>query len=70
MFRQIPRLPVLPVLLVGGAAHFAWEHEQGLHERPHMLCLVCWLNKIAPAPEGSSNSSEDQSPEPPGGQPS
>jgi hypothetical protein len=45
------------VLLVAGAAHFAWEHEQGRHERPHVLCLVCWMSKIAPAPEASGNSS-------------
>jgi hypothetical protein len=38
------------MLLVGGAACFAWEHEQGKHQRPHVLCLSCWLNKIAPAP--------------------
>jgi hypothetical protein len=42
------------VVLVAGAAYFAWEHEQGRHERPHVLCLICWLNRIAPAPQTSA----------------
>ncbi len=41
----------LELLLVGGAGYFAWEHEQGKHGQANLLCLVCWLNKIAPAPE-------------------
>jgi hypothetical protein len=44
------------LLLVGGAVYFAWEHEQGRHERPHLLCALCWLNKIAPPPEASGDS--------------
>jgi hypothetical protein len=47
-------LPVsggLELLLVGGAAYLAWEHEQGKHQQAHMLCPICWLNRIAPAPE-------------------
>ena len=53
------RLPVggLELLLAGGAAYFAWDHEQGKHQQAHMLCPVCWLNRIAPAtgpPEGTS----------------
>jgi hypothetical protein len=65
MLRRIPRVPRLPfgggpgLLLVAGAAYFAWEHEQGRHQRPHMLCLSCWLNKIAPEASSGSN------PEPP-----
>src|ERR1039457_5119291 len=45
MHRPIPRAPGLPfggglnLLLVAGAAYFAWEHEQGRHGRPHALCL-------------------------------
>jgi hypothetical protein len=46
------------LLLVGGAAYFAWEHEQGRHQRPHMLCLICWLNKIAPEASGGSGPAE------------
>jgi hypothetical protein len=67
MLRRIPRMPGLPIgggpdlLLVAGAAYFAWEHEQGRHQRPHMLCLICWLNKIAP--EASSGSSPAEPPE-------
>ena len=46
-------LPVggLELLLAGGAAYFAWEHEKGEHQQGHMLCPICWLNRIAPAPE-------------------
>jgi hypothetical protein len=47
----------MDLLLLGGAAYFAWEHEQGRHSRAHLLCLVCWLNRIAPAaepPDGSA----------------
>jgi hypothetical protein len=57
MFRRMLRVRRLPfgqgldVLLVAGAAYFAWEHEQGKHERPHALCLICWLDKVAPASE-------------------
>ena len=55
MIRPILRfgLPVggLELVLAGGAAYLAWEHEQGRHAQPHMLCPICWLNKIAPAPE-------------------
>jgi hypothetical protein len=48
------------LLLLAGGAYFAWEHEQGRHQRPHVLCLICWLNKIAPEePSGASQ------PEPP-----
>jgi hypothetical protein len=36
--------------LVTGAAYFVWEHDQGRHGRPQVLCPLCWLNKIAPAP--------------------
>jgi hypothetical protein len=56
MIRRMLRygLPVdsgLKLLLAGGAAYLAWEHEQGKHAQPHALCPICWLNKIAPAPE-------------------
>jgi len=51
------------LLLVAGAAYFAWEHEQGRHGRPHMLCPLCWLNKIAPASEASDGSGPAGPPE-------
>lgn len=58
-------LPVgsgLELVLAGGAAYFAWEHQQGRHGQPHMLCPICWLNKIAPAtepPDGSGAASQE-----------
>ena len=51
------------MLLVAGAAYFAWEHEQGRHGQPHALCPLCWLNKIAPAPAASGGSSPAEPPE-------
>jgi hypothetical protein len=56
MIRRIPRLglPVgsgLELVLVAGAAYFASEHEQGRHGQAHLLCPICWLNRIAPATE-------------------
>jgi hypothetical protein len=51
------------LLLLAGAAYFAWEHDQGRHVQPHLLCPLCWLNKIAPAPEASGGSSPAEPPE-------
>ena len=54
---RMPRAPGLPfggglnVVLVAGAAYFVWEHGQGRHGRPHMLCPLCWLEEIDPAPD-------------------
>jgi len=68
MHRRIPRFPGLPfgggldLVLVAGAAYFAWQHEQGRHEQPHGLCLVCWLNKVAPEAPGSSAPAESAEP--------
>ncbi len=65
--RRFPGLPFgggLDLLLVAGAAYFAWDHEQGRHGRPHVLCPVCWLNKIAPAPEDGGDSSPGEPTEP------
>lgn len=69
MHRPIPRGPGLPfggglnLLLVAGAAYLAWEHEQGRHGQPNLLCPLCWLNKITPAPEASGDSSPAGPPE-------
>jgi len=69
MIRRMPRGPGLPfggglnVVLVAGAAYFAWEHEQGRHGRPHVLCVVCWLNKVAPSAEASGGSKPAEPPE-------
>jgi hypothetical protein len=51
------------LLLVGGAAYFAWEHEQGKHVQKHLLCPICWLNRVAPPPE-APNRAQAASPEP------
>ena len=51
------------MLLVAGTAYFVWEHQQGRHERPHVLCPLCWLNKIAPPPEASDGPSPAEPPE-------
>jgi hypothetical protein len=56
MIRRMPRYGLpggsgLELVLVAGAAYFAWQHEQGRHAQAHMLCPICWLNKIAPVPE-------------------
>ena len=64
MHRRMPRAPGLPfggglnLLLVAGAAYFVWEHGQGRHRRPHLLCTVCWLNKVNPAPEATGPAAE------------
>lgn len=55
MIRRIPGFgfPIggLELMLAGGAAYFAWEHEQGRHAQKHLLCPSCWLDRIAPASE-------------------
>ena len=53
------------MLLAAGAAYFVWEHEQGRHAQPHVLCPVCWLNKTAPAPEASGTPGPAGQPEQP-----
>ena len=53
----------LNLVLVAGAAYFASEHEKGRHGRPHVLCPLCWLNKIAPAPKAPGGSSPAEPPE-------
>lgn len=50
------------MLLVAGAAYFAWEHEQGRHGQPNLLCALCWLNKIDPAPEAPGGGSSPAEP--------
>ena len=67
MFRRmIPRfgLPFgggIELVMLGGAAYFAWEHEQGRHAQAHLLCPICWLNRIAPAPEAPGETQPDES---------
>jgi len=65
----MPRAPGLPfggglnLLLLAGGAYFVWEHGQGRHGRPQVLCPLCWLDKIAPAPGASGGSSPAEPPE-------
>jgi hypothetical protein len=49
-------------VLVAGAAYFVWEHGQGRHGRPHLLCPVCWLEKADPVPEASGGHDGAESP--------
>ena len=66
---RILRAPGLPfggglnLVLAAGAAYFVWEHGQGRHGQPHLLCPLCWLDKIAPAPGASGGSSPAEPPE-------
>ena len=50
-------------MLVAGAAYFASEHEKGRHGRPHVLCPLCWLNKIDPDPQTPAAPSPAEPPE-------
>ncbi len=52
------------MVLFAGAAYFASEHEKGRHERPHVLCPLCWLAKITPAPKASGGTNPAEPPEP------
>jgi hypothetical protein len=69
MHGRVPRGPGLPFggglnfLLLAGGAYFVWEHGQGRHERPHVLCPLCWLNKVDPTPEASGGTSPAEPPE-------
>jgi len=55
MIRRMLRFGIpfggLELVLVGGAAYLAWEHEQGRHAQANLLCPICLLNKIAPGAE-------------------
>jgi hypothetical protein len=66
---RIPKAPGLPfggglnLVLLAGAAYFVREHGQGRHERPHLLCPLCWLEKIDPAPTASGGPGPTEPPE-------
>jgi hypothetical protein len=57
MAPRIPKALGLPsggglnLVLVAGAAYFVRGHGQGRHGRPHLLCPLCWLEKIDQAPK-------------------
>ena len=50
-------------MLAAGAAYFVWEHGQGRHGRRHLLCTVCWLDRVNPAPEAPDGPSPAEPPE-------
>jgi len=66
---RMPRAPGLPfggglnLVLVAGAAYFVWEHGQGRHGRPRLLCSLCWLDRVDPAREASGGPSPADPPE-------
>ena len=63
---KVPGLPLgggLNLVLAAGAAYFVWEHGQDRHGRPHLLCPVCWLDRVSPAPEASGGPSPAEPPE-------
>ena len=72
---RIPRAPGLPfggglnLAVVAGAAYFVSEHGQG-RRRPHLLCPLCLLDKIAPAPRASGGPSPAEPRSRPDGLPS
>ena len=69
MPHPIPRASGLPfggglnLVLAAGAAYFVWEHGQGRHGRPNLLCPLCWLNKIDPNPQAPAAPSPAEPPE-------
>ena len=69
MHSRIARPPGLPfggglnLLLVAGAAALVWQHGQGRHGQPNLLCPLCWLNKISPAPEAPGGPGAAEPPE-------
>ena len=66
---RIPRAPGLPfggglnIVLVAGAVYFVWEHGQGRHGRQHLLCPLCWLEKMDPTPGASGEPVPAEPPE-------
>ena len=43
-------LPIVGLELAGvaGAAYLTWEHDQGKHDQAHLLCPICWMDKLVP----------------------
>ncbi len=58
MIRQLLRLGLasggLELALVGGAAFFTVEHDQGKHDQPHLACPICWMDRLVPVTTPSS----------------
>lgn len=55
----------LELLVAGGAAYLAWEHEQGRHTQASLVCPICWLNKIAPASQPAAQPTPEHTPDAP-----
>jgi hypothetical protein len=49
-------LPVVGLELAGiaGAAYLTWEHDQGKHDQAHMLCPICWMDKLVPVADAQA----------------
>jgi hypothetical protein len=47
-------------VFMAGTAYFVWEHGQGRHQRTHLLCPVCWLERIDPGPQASGGPSPEE----------
>jgi hypothetical protein len=49
-------LPVAGLELVGvaGAAYLTWEHDQGSHDKPNLMCPICWMDKLVPVTDASA----------------
>ena len=41
----------LELVAVAGAAYLTVEHDQGKHDQAHMLCPICWMDKLVPVAE-------------------
>ena len=52
MIRQLLKFGLttggLELALVGGAAYFTWEHDQGRHEKANVACPICWMDRLVP----------------------
>jgi len=49
-------LPVVgaELALTAGPAYFTWEHDQDGHDQAHLLCPICWMDKLVPVSGTSS----------------
>jgi hypothetical protein len=59
----IPRVLSSRFSGLASAAYFVREHGQGRHGQPHLLCPLCWLEKIDPAPKASGGPGPAEPPE-------
>jgi hypothetical protein len=57
------------LVLLAGAAYLTWEHDQGGHDQAHMLCPICWMDKVVPVSGPAAGASVATSAEPAAGSP-